>query len=416
MKKLLKKALIVDESSSHHGKRCDVLISDGRIAKISTEIDDQDAETIISDHLCVSPGFFDLHVKACDPGFEHKEDLNSVKHSAKKGGFTSICLSPNTLPVTDNKSQVHYIQSANEPNSVQLFPVGAVSEQLHGENICEMYDMHLKGAVAFTDEKKSIQNADLLRRALLYTKDFGGLVMNFPNDMSIAQNGKMNEGINSTHAGLKGIPALAEELMVARDLFIAQYCETPIHFSTITTKKSVDLIRKAKANHQPVTCDVAVHNLVYTDEKLLAFDSLYKVNPPLRTSEDVEALIEGINDGTIDAITSDHSPQNIENKACEFDHASFGISSLETTFSLLIQHVSNRIELARIIECLSNAGRKIVRVPTVTIEEGQRAELTYFDTHATTTFGRNTWKSKSMNNPEIDATLAGKILGVTFGS
>ena len=412
MKKLLKNARIVEKGNPLNGQTLDVLIEGGEIVEIAEQINAEGAQVIASDQLYVSPGFFDLHVSACDPGFEHKEDLLSVTQAAKAGGFTGICLSPNTLPVADSKSHIQYITAANKTSEIELFAVGALSEKMKGENICEMYDMHQSGAVAFSDEKKSIQNADLLRRALLYTKDFGGLVMNFPTDESIAQNGMMNEGIKSTRTGLKGIPALAEELTISRDLFIAEYCEAPIHFSTITTRKSVELIRNAKAKGLNVTCDVAIHNLVYTDNALTDFDTHFKTNPPLRTQEDVDALTEGIKDGTIDAITSDHMPENIENKACEFDYAAFGISSLETAFSLAVEHLESKIGLEKLIHCFSNGPREILRLSQPTISVGAKANLTCFDTTLDAVYSADTWNSKSQNNPEIGHTLKGSILEV----
>lgn len=415
MKKLLKNARIVEKGNPLNGQTLDVLIEDGEILEIAEQINAQDAQVVTSKNFCISPGFFDLHVRACDPGFEHKEDLLSVAQAAKAGGFTGICLSPNTLPVTDSKSHIQYITTANKTSEIELFAVGAVSEKMDGENISEMYDMHLSGAVAFSDEKKSIQNADLLRRALLYTKDFGGLVMNFPNDETIAQNGMMNEGIKSTRTGLKGIPALAEELTISRDLFIAEYCEAPIHFSTITTRKSVELIRNAKATGLNVTCDVAIHNLVYTDSALTDFNTNFKTNPPLRTQDDVDALIEGVKDGTIDAITSDHMPENIENKACEFDYAAFGISSLETAFSLAAEHLESKISLEQLIHCFSNGPRGVLRLSLPTITAGAKANLTCFDPTLETNYSADTWNSKSQNNPEIGKTLEGKILEVIIG-
>lgn len=415
MNVVLQNALLIHPGNKFHNQRIDIRIEDHVITAIGNTISTEGAEVITSPNLHVAPGFFDLHVRACDPGLEHKEDLTTVANAAAAGGFTGVALSPKTEPVIDSKSLIQYITKQVKNNPIDFHPVGAMSEGLKGENISEMYDMHLNGAVAFTDEKIGIQNADLLRRALLYTKNFNGLILSFPNDESISHGGKMNEGKVSTMLGLKGIPALAEEVMVSRDLFIAEYCEARIHFSTISTAKSVELIRAAKQKGMQVTCDVAVHNLVFTDEELTEFDTNFKTNPPLRTQADVDALIEGIKDGTIDAITSDHCPENIENKACEFDHADFGISSLETTAALLFEHLTGKLSLDQIVNCLAVNPRKLLGLTPVTIEEGAAANLVYFDPNVNWTPEKKTWNSKSLNNPMIGKTLKGKVLGIVKG-
>ena len=314
-----------------------------------------------------------MRANFCDPGFEYKEDIQSGLIAAQKGGFTEVAVMPTTYPVTDSKSGIEYMLNAAKESSVNLLPIGATSQQLKGECIAEMLDMKKAGAVAFSDGKRSIQNAELLKTALLYTKPFDGLIIHFPNDKSIASKGQVNEGPTSTASGLKGLPSLAEELMVARDLFLAEYCDAKIHLTCISTAKSVDLIRDAKAKGIKVTCDTTAHHLMLDDSYIATFNTQYKTMPPLRSKKDIEALVKGIDDGTIDVIISDHTPEDVESKKKEFDLAKFGIVGLESAFGVLHTSLKKYVDINKITNAIAIAPRDILGLETQTIEVGNSA-------------------------------------------
>ncbi|MBN4062432.1 amidohydrolase family protein, partial [Bacteroidales bacterium AH-315-I05] len=291
-------------------------------------------------------------------------------------------------------------------------PIGTLSKGMKGTDLSEMYDMHLAGAVAFSDDKQSIANPELLKRTLLYAKGFGGLVMSFPNDKNIALNGNVNEEKTATMLGLKGIPALAEELAISRDLFLAEYTNAPIHFSTVSTAKSVELIRQAKKKGLNVTAEVTAHHLLLDDSALLEFDSNCKVMPPLRTKNDIKALIKGLKDGTIDAICSDHCPEDEESKKREFEHATFGIIGLETAFAVAMTALSKMLSLEEIIQKMAIRPREILRIKTPVIKEGETANLTLFNPTVVWTPTEKDIRSKSRNTPFIGTKLTGKALGI----
>ena len=334
MNALIKSAKVIDSNSKFNGKVVDILIEKGIISKIGKSIPNpKKIEEVNYKDLHVSAGWFDMRVNFCDPGLEYKEDLNSGLKAAAKGGFTGVMIMPDTNPTTDSKSGIEYIINKTKGNIVDALPAGCLSHNCEGKEMAEMYDMSSAGAVAFTDNKKSISKASLLNRALLYSQSFNGLIMNFPNDKEISNGGQINEGVVSTELGLKGIPALAEELMVSRDIYLAEYCNSRLHLSNISTKQSVKLIADAKKKGIKITADVNSYHLLLDETELLQFDNNCKVNPPLRTKEDIKALIAGVKNGTIDAICSDHTPEDIENKQCEFDHSAFGMINLQTSFA-----------------------------------------------------------------------------------
>src|SRR6185503_11165239 len=316
MNLLIKSATIIDPNSTFNKKIADVLIEKGIITQIASEIE-ADAEVFEAEGAYLSPGFFDLNCNIGEPGLETKEDIYTGTRAAAAGGFTGIALMPNTIPPVHSKAEIEYIVNRSKKNLVDIYPLGAISYKREGKDLAEMYDMYLSGAKAFTDGNRPVQDAGLMERALLYTQAFNGLVFSYPEDTAIAGKAKVNEGEVSTLLGMKGIPPLAEELMIARDLYLAEYTGSRIHFSTISTMRSVELIREAKRKGIEVTCDVAAYHLVLTDEALLGFDSLYKVKPPLRTRDDVDALLAGLRDGTIDAIVSQHTPHEVEFKDVE---------------------------------------------------------------------------------------------------
>jgi dihydroorotase len=355
----------------------------------------------------VTPGFFDLNCNIGELGLESKEDLRSGTKAGMAGGFTGLALMPNTQPPVHSKSEVEFILNKAKGNLVDIFPLGTISYKGEGKDMAEMYDMHLSGAKAFTDGKHPVQDAGLMERAMLYVQGFGGLVFSYPEDRAIAGKAKVHEGEISTLLGMKGIPSLAEELMIARDLYLAEYTGSKVHFSTVSTERSVDQIRQAKAKGLQVTCDVAVHHLVLTHKALLGFDSQYKVKPPLRTDSDVTALINGLEDGTIDAIVSQHTPHEIEFKDVEFEVAEFGMIGLQTALSLALQA---GLSTELIAQKLSVGPRAILGVDAVSIAEGQKANLVVFDTKEEWTYTKQNNQSKSYNSPFIDKQLTGKVL------
>ena len=320
MNLLIRSATITDPNSPYNGQVADVLIEKGIITKIAPGLD-ADAELIEAEGKHLSPGFFDLNCNIGELGLETKEDLKTGTAAAAAGGFTGIALMPNTIPPVHSKAEIEYLVNRAKRNLVDVYPLGSISHKREGKDLAEMFDMFLSGARAFTDGNRPVQDAGLMERALLYAQGFDALILSYPEDTAIAGKAKVNEGEISTILGMKGIPPLAEELMIARDLYLAEYTGSRIHFSTISTTRSVELIREAKRKGLEVTCDVAAHHLVLTDEALLGFDSLYKVKPPLRTRDDVKALLKGLKDGTIDAIVSQHTPHEVEFKAVEFEVA-----------------------------------------------------------------------------------------------
>jgi dihydroorotase len=406
MNLLIKSATIIDPGSSFHQQVADILIENGVITRIADDID-ADAELVDAEGKYISPGFFDLNCNIGELGLETKEDLKSGTVAAAAGGFTGIALMPNSQPPVHSKSEVEYLLNRSKGNLVDVYPLGTISQKREGKDLAEMYDMYQSGAKAFTDGDRPVQDAGLMERALLYAQGFDALVFSYPEDTAIAGKAKVNEGEISTLLGMKGIPSLAEELMVARDLYLAEYTVSRIHFTTISTARSVDLIREAKRKGIEVTCDVAAHHLVLTDEALLGFDSLYKVKPPLRTADDVAALITGLNDGTIDAIVSQHTPHEIEFKDVEFEVAEYGIVGLQTAFSLALK-AGLPVEL--IVEKLAINPREILGVGIPVIAEGEKANLVLFDAGADWKYTAANNKSKSANSPYIGEILKGKVL------
>ena len=313
---LIKSAKIIDPNSKYHKKIMDVFIKNGKIKIIArsiadTSIQEKNIKEYSAKNLHLSPGWFDLHANFGEPGYEQRETLDTGSNAALKGGFTGVMVMPNTKPNIDNKGIVEYIQSATKNNIIDVIPAGNITKRGKGEEIVEMHDMHRVGCKAFTDDKKSVSKNNVMKIALLYSKDTDILIMNYPSDKEIASNGCMHEGITSTLLGIKGIPALAEEMMVDRDLSLCEYTNSRIHLSYISTRNSVKKIREAKKKELEVTTDVAVHNLFLTDKSINSFDTRYKVMPPLRTNKDVNALVKALKDGTIDVICTCIKSRNI---------------------------------------------------------------------------------------------------------
>lgn len=407
MNLLIKSATVVDPASPFHNQVTDILIRNGKIEKIGSSLSDDNAEVFEAANGYVSPGFFDLNCNVGELGLETKEDLQTGTAAAAAGGFTGLALMPNTQPPVHSKAEVEYLLNRAKGKLVDIYPLGTISHKREGKDMAEMYDMFQSGAKAFTDGNRPVQDAGLMERAMLYVQNFGAKVISYPEDTSIAGKAKVNEGVVSTMLGMKGIPALAEELMIARDLYLAEDTGSAIHFTTISTAHAVDLIRQAKQKGINVTCDVAVHNLVLTDEALMGFDSQYKVKPPLRTQADVNALIAGLKDGTIDAVVTQHTPHEIEFKDVEFEVAEFGVIALQTALPLLLKA---GLSAGLIAEKLAVNPRQILNVDAATVTEGANANLTVFNVDTKWEYSRAANLSKSFNSPFLGQNLKGKVL------
>lgn len=406
MNLLIKSAKVVDPNSPFNQQVADILIENGTITTIGKDLNAR-ADVFDAKGKQIVPGFFDLNCNIGELGLESKETLKTGTKAAAAGGFTGIALMPNTQPPVHSKAEVEYLFNRAKNNLVDVYPLGTISHKREGKDLAEMYDMFLSGAKAFTDGTRPVSDAGLMERALLYTKGFDALVFSYPEDPAIAGKAKVNEGEVSTLLGMKGIPSLAEELIVARDLYLAEYTDSKIHFSTISTSRSLDLIRDAKKKGIKVTCDVAAHHLVLTDDALMGFDSLYKVKPPLRTRADVNALIKGINDGTVNAIVSQHTPHEIEFKDVEFEIAEYGIIGLQTAFSLAIQA---GLSLDTIVTKMAVNPRNILNVEVPVIAEGLPANFVIVDAGAQWHYNRDNNLSTSSNSPYMGQSLKGKVL------
>ncbi|MBT8262364.1 MAG: dihydroorotase [Bacteroidia bacterium] len=404
---LLKSATIVDTGSKHHLKKRDVLIENGIIRKIAASIKNDTAKVVSLKNLHISKGWFDSSVSFGEPGYEERETVSNGLRTAAFSGFCHVAVNPNTNPVTDTKAGVQFLKAKAEGSPVNLYPVGSLTVKSGGKDLAELYDMHNEGAVAFGDYKQPVKNANLLKIALQYCQNFNGLVQSMPLDQSVARNGVMNEEVNSTRLGLKGIPALAEELQITRDLYLLQYTGGKLHIPTISTKEAVSLIRDAKKKGLDVSCSVAVSNLVLTDDALEGFDTSYKLLPPLRNEIDRKALIKGLKDGTIDGVTSDHDPIDIEHKKTEFDHAMFGSIGLESCFGALNAQIGMEASINALVSLTGRFG-----IETAAIEENALASLTLFDSDTVYEFSKENILSTSHNAAFLGSELKGKAYGI----
>ena len=408
MNLIFKKARLIEPGNLFHNQGIDIKIKEGNIQKIDSNIQSEEGfEVIELDNLHVSAGWFDTSVSLGEPGYEERETITNGLQVAGKSGFTGIALQPNSNPIIDNQSQIHFVKQKANNSVTELFPIGALTKNSDGVELAELFDMKNAGAIAFGDYNKSIDNANLLKVALQYTQDFDGLVIAFSQDNNIKGKGIVNEGISATQLGLKGIPSLAEEIIINRNLFILEYTGGKLHIPTISTKKSVQLIREAKSKGLSVTCSVAVHNLFFNDDVLKGFDANYRVTPPIRTEEDRKALIEGVIDGTIDCITSDHNPVDIEHKKLEFDLAKNGTIGLESAYTALQTILSTYV----IIEKLTT-GRKIFGLDNVSIKEGEKANISLFNPEGSSEFNLENILSKSKNSAFLGSMVKGKVYGI----
>lgn len=412
MQLLLKNVRICAEDAQPSAPQ-DIRIGNGVIQAIGKNLPMEPGvkELAFGPGTCVSPGWLDIGIQTGDPGYEHREDLLSAARAAAAGGFTAVACMPNTLPAADSKSAMVYIRNKTAGLPVSFLPIGAISTGAEGKDLAELYDMHHAGAIAFSDGHKPVQDAGLLLRALQYAQAFNGLIIHWPNHKTIASSGQMHEGVLSTRLGMKGIPALAEAITVQRDLSLLEYAGGRLHLHLLSTRKGVAMVRAAKAAGLPVTASVAVANLCFTDEHLSEFDSNWKVLPPLRTADHREALLEGLADGTIDFICSNHTPWDTEAKNLEFPFAEFGMIGLETAFALCRTFLPE-LSLPALIQKWAVAPRKVLGLPVPGIKPGVAAEMTVFAPDEEWTFTEKDIRSKSANTPFIGQKLKGKVLGI----
>lgn len=405
---LISDAVLLSPNHPLHGKAVSLLIEKGKIKQLAVSLNVSDSKVVRVDGTgqYLSGGFFDLNARFGEPGLETKEDIKTGCAAAIAGGFTGLALQPNTVPPIDDQAGVALIVNRAKGQPVDVHPVGTISKKCQGEALAELYDMHLAGAIAFSDGSRSLQQAGLMSRALLYAKGFGGLILSRPEDHTVAGEANMNEGVMSTYLGMKGNPNLAESLMVARDIFLAEYNNAPIHFSTISTAESVDLIRKAKRRGLKVSCDVSAYHLILTDDAVAGFDSHYKVRPPLRTKADVKALLKGVKDGTIDAVVSQHTPHEVEFKNVEFQIAKNGMIGLQTVLPLLVKA---GFDAELIVDKLTYGPRQVLGLSAPTFELGSEANLVLFDPTQKWVMNEKTNYSKSTNTPFWNQELTGRV-------
>ncbi|WP_347156377.1 dihydroorotase [Pontibacter chitinilyticus] len=411
MKILLRAATIIDPQSAFHQQQQHLLLENGRITYIGP--DEHEADTVIAaDGLCVSAGWVDMQAYVGEPGLEYKEDLESLSAAAAAGGFTEVLCLPNTNPVVQTKASINFIRSRANLLPVTLHPLAAVTMETEGKDLTEMIDLYQAGAIGFTDGIKPLQGADVLLKALQYLQPFDGLLLNRPENTRLTEHGQMHEGIASTQLGMKGIPALAEEVAITRDLQLLAYTGGKIHFSLLSTAAAVEAVRKAKAAGLHVTCDVASYQLAFTDETIPPFDTNYKVSPPFRGAADAAAIRLGLQDGTIDALVSGHMPQDTESKKLEFDLAEFGIINLETAFAVANTTLGDSLDLAELVAKFSTNPRRILGLPLPQLAKGEVANLTLFNPTETWVPTADQFKSKSDNSPFFGQELKGRVFGI----
>jgi len=409
---LIRQAHIIDPHSPFHQSKQDIFIENGLIKKIG-QLSGISADQIIEhNNLFISPGWMDLFVHFCDPGYEFKETLETGINAAAAGGFTEVMVLPNTQPVVSGKSQVEYIVQKSKNAAVTVHPSGSITKNTEGKELAEMYDMNDAGAIAFTDGLVPVQSAGLLLKALQYVKAFKGTLIQVPDDNTIGTHGLMNEGIISTRLGLPGKPVLAEEIQVARDIKLTRYADSKLHFTGVTSAKSLEYIKRAKQTDSSITCSVTPAHLFFCDEDLQSYDTNLKLFPPLRSGNEREALKEAILSGLVDCISSHHQPHEYDSKVCEFEYAKPGMIGLESCYGAIGAVFGNQLTAEKWVELISINPRKILGLELPSLIEGAVANLTMFDPETTYTFTENAIKSKSKNSAFIGKKLKGKVIGI----
>ena len=412
MSLLLNSVTVSDTTSKYFNSKVNILIdSKGYVKKISkNKISDKVKKVVDLEGLFISESWFDFNANFCDPGYEYKENLKSGVHVAINSGFLDVLITPNTNPIIQTKADVSYIQEKSLNNFCKIHPSAAISKNFNGKDLNDIIDLHNSGVKAFTNSYSCKESSEMIMNSLLYLNQIDTLLITKPKDRSFSD-GVVNNGYYSNTVGLKGIPRISESIAVERDLSILEYVGGKIHFSGISTKESVSIIRDAKTKKLNVTCDVPIHNLILDDSNVVSFDPNYKVDPPLRTKDDIDALIDGIIDGTIDIIASHHEPQDIDTKKCEFEKANFGVISLQTFFSNIVQ-LSRKIPLENLIKTFSTNPKKILGVETYSVVEGSKASFTVFDPDGSWDYNENSNLSKSINSPWLNWSLKGKVKAV----
>lgn len=411
MKLLIKQAYITDPLSSTHGTIQDILIENDIIREIAPAISEKADQTIDQKGLYVSPGWVDIFSNFADPGYEFKETLETGAAAAAAGGYTEVFLIPETQPVTDNKSQVEFLQHRNSRLPVTINAIGAITKNLAGSHLAEMYDMKKSGAVAFSDGLHPVQSAGVLLKALQYIKAFQGVIIQIPDDTSISPNGLIHEGIISTQLGLPGKPMMSEELIIARDIKLARYTQSRIHFTGVTSPKSIEYIRRGKDSGLDITCSVTPYHLFFSDDALVEYDTNLKVYPPLRPKSVTKQLKQAVLDGTVDCIASHHLPHEYDSKILEFENAKYGMTGLETAYAV-IQTLFPALPAERIYALFGGNARKIFNLNPCTIEKGSSGDLTLYNPETVWTFDLNKSASKSRNSPFHSTTFTGKAFGI----
>jgi len=410
MKILIQSAEIHAQESPFHRKKKNVLLNNGRISEIGDKNYSAD-KVIKADGMFLSPGWFDLGAFVGDPGLEHKEDLNSLAKAAAAGGFTEVAVLPNTHPAVQGKNEVHYITRNNDSRLVQIHALASVTKNNKGEELTEMIDLNEAGAIGFTDGLKPVWHTDIFLKALQYLQKFDGILIDHSEDIWLNLYGQMNEGINSTMLGLKGLPHIAEEIAVSKNLELLSYGGGRLHFSKISTAKTVDLIRQAKKKGLRVTSDMTGYQSLLDDSMIHDFETYYKVNPPLREKADSEALIKGLKDGTVDILCSGHLPQDDESKNLEFDHADFGMINLQT-FGSQLAALSKWVEWEDLIGKITVNPRLLLKLPIPKIEVEEKANLTLFSPTREWTFTTQENFSKGKNSPWLGKKMTGKVVAI----
>lgn len=405
-------------SKTHSGSETiDIRVSDGIIKEIGSGLKaGKDEESHDFDGAYVSPGWMDMHIHLREPGYEHKETIKTGTDAAAFGGFTAVACMPNTNPATHTRDVVEYIIKKAEDTAVDVHPIGCVTKDRKGESIAEMGDMKDGGAVAFSDDGDPVYDSQVMRVALEYSSMLGVPIINHEEDLDLSRPGHMNEGRVSTKLGLEGTPGIAEEVMIARDILLAEFTRGHVHVAHISTREGVDLVRRGKAKGIKVTTEVCPHHFDLTDEEIdtQKFDTNFKMHPPLRTQDDVDAMVEGLVDGTIDVICTDHAPHAIEEKEVEFIYAPNGIIGLETAWSISNMKLfkTKKLDLQQLVEKLSYNPREILNLKELSLEAGATANLTFFNTDEEWTFTKANVRSKSKNSPYLDKKLTGRAVGI----
>jgi len=410
MKILIKQACIVDPTSSFNGQITDIFIEDGVIKHIGEKLPGAADKEINIEGLHVSPGWMDIFSNFADPGYEFKETLETGAQAAVAGGYTDVIVIPNTNPIIHNKANIEYIIQKSKSLPVNIFPAGAITKNTEGKELAEMFDMQISGAIAFTDGINSIQSPGLLLKALQYVKAFDGIIIQLPDDKSISPQGLMNEGIVSTQLGLPGKPSMAEELVIARDIKLARYAESKIHFTGVSTKKSLEYIQRGKQNSS-VSCSVTPYHLFFCDEDVQNYDTNLKVDPPLRSKEDRNILRKAVVEGIVDCVATHHLPHEFDSKTLEFEYAKYGMIGLETTYGVL-NTCLEKVSQERLVEVLSTNPRRIFKKEIAGIRENEKAILTLFAPKQKWSVKETDLKSRSKNSPFIGKELTGKVLGI----